>query len=87
MSLVVVTLYFGAKINEKNVLGGITSLLFMLWSSIGGNVSRLAGITVYAKKDVSIEGCPSDWNVTLPNVAAVENSNLPAEEVGWYFIT
>ena len=55
----------------------------MLWSSIGGNVSRLAGITVYEKKDVSIEGCPTDWNVTMPMAATVENSNQPAEEVSW----
>ena len=55
----------------------------MLWSSIGGNVSRLAGITVYEKKDVSIEGCPTDWNVTMPMAATVENSNQPAEEGSW----
>ena len=55
----------------------------MLWSAIGGNVSRLGGITVYDKKDVSIEGCPSDWNITLPTVAVVENSQTVAEGFDW----
>ena len=65
-------------------IGGVTSLLFMLWSSIGGNVSRMVGITIYPKKDVSIDGCPSEWNVTMPGAAnAVENSNRPAEEIKW----
>ncbi len=55
----------------------------MLWSAIGGNVSRLSGQTIYQKKDVSIEGCPRDWNVTL-GVVAAENSQAPTEGLDWY---
>ena len=38
------------------------------------------------KKEVSIDGCPSDWNVTLPDVVTVENSNRPAEGIDWYSV-
>ena len=57
----------------------------MLWSAIGGNVSRLSGQTIYPKKDVSIEGCPREWNVTL-GVVAAENSQAPTEGLDWYFL-
>jgi hypothetical protein len=55
----------------------------MLWSAIGGNVSRLSGITVYSKKEVSIAGCPSDWNITLPTGNVVENSQSAAQGFDW----
>ncbi len=45
--------------------GGITSLVFILWCAVGGNLSRLSGITVYEEKVVSVEGCPAGWNATL----------------------
>ena len=44
--------------------GGIVSVVFMLWVSIGGNFSRLSGQTVYETKSLVIDGCPSHWNVT-----------------------
>jgi hypothetical protein len=44
--------------------GGIISLLFMLWVSIGGNFSRLSGQTVYETKVLITDGCPEHWNIT-----------------------
>ena len=44
--------------------GGIVSVVFMLWVSIGGNFSRLSGQTVYETKSLSIDDCPSAWNIT-----------------------
>ena len=57
--------------------GGIVSVIFMLWVSIGGNFSRLSGQTVYETKIVSIDGCPGTWNVT--NTA----SNM--EGLDWWY--
>ena len=44
--------------------GGIVSVIFMLWVSIGGNFSRLSCQTVYETKSLSIDACPSAWNIT-----------------------
>ena len=44
--------------------GGIVSVVFMLWVSIGGNFSRLSGQTIYETKSLSIDDCPSAWNIT-----------------------
>ena len=46
------------------LVGGVTSVILMLWIAIGGNFSRLTGKTVYETKTVSVAGCPSSWNVT-----------------------
>lgn len=51
--------------HSDTIQGGITSLLFILWCAIGGNLSRLSGITVYEEKVVSVAGCPAEWNATL----------------------
>ena len=53
----------------------------MLWSAIGGNISRLSGQTIYPKKEVSIDGCPKEWNVTVSNSA--ENQAMPMEGLEW----
>ena len=47
------------------LVGGLTSVIFMLWIAIGGNFSRLTGKIVYETKTVSVAGCPSSWNVTF----------------------
>ena len=39
-------------------------MVFMLWVSIGGNFSRLSGQTIYETKSLSIDDCPSAWNIT-----------------------
>ncbi len=39
---------------------------------------------IYPKKDVSIEGCPEGWNVTL-ETAAAENSAAPTEGLDWWY--
>ena len=46
------------------LVGGVTSVILMLWIAIGGNFSRLTGKIVYETKTVSVTGCPSSWNVT-----------------------
>ena len=46
------------------LVGGVTSVILMLWIAIGGNFSRLTGKIVYETKSVSVAGCPSSWNVT-----------------------
>ena len=46
------------------LVGGVTSVILMLWIAIGGNFSRLTGKIVYETKTVSVAGCPSSWNVT-----------------------
>ena len=46
------------------LVGGVTSVILMLWIAIGGNFSRLTGKIVYETKTVSVGGCPSGWNVT-----------------------
>ena len=46
------------------LVGGVTSVILMLWIAIGGNFSRLTGKIVYETKTVSVVGCPSSWNVT-----------------------
>ena len=46
------------------LVGGVTSVILMLWIAIGGNFSRLTGKIVYETKTVSVAGCPSGWNVT-----------------------
>ena len=56
--------------------GGITSVIFMLWVSIGGNFSRLSGQTVYETKSLTTDGCPIAWNVT-------ETMNQPMEGLEW----
>ena len=56
--------------------GGITSVIFMLWVSIGGNFSRLSGQTVYETKSLTTDGCPASWNVT-------ETINQPMEGLEW----
>ncbi len=58
--------------------GGITSVIFMLWVSIGGNFSRLSGQTVYETKEVSIEGCPASWNITES-----DTTKPPMEGLDW----
>ena len=57
--------------------GGIVSVVFMLWVSIGGNFSRLSGQTVYETKIVSIDGCPGTWNVT--------NTSSNMEGLDWWY--
>ena len=46
------------------LVGGVTSVILMLWIAIGGNFSRLTGKIVYETKTVSVAGCPNSWNVT-----------------------
>ena len=48
--------------------GGILSLVFMLWISIGGNVSRLNGLIKYDEMPVSVEECPKTWNTTATGI-------------------
>ena len=69
------------KLAKMYFIGGIVSLVFMLWSAIGGNISRLSGQTIYPKKEVSIDGCPKEWNVTVSNSA--ENQAMPMEGLEW----
>ena len=56
--------------------GGVTSVIFMLWVSIGGNFSRLSGQTVYETKSLTTDGCPIAWKVT-------ETTNQPMEGLEW----
>ena len=58
--------------------GGITSVVFMLWVSIGGNFSRLSGQTIYETRSVSVEGCPSNWNMT-------SSSSKTMEGLDWWY--
>ena len=60
--------------------GGISSVVLMLWISIGGNFSRLSGQTVYETKIVSTDGCPDDWNITIS-----DNSPKVMEGLDWWY--
>ena len=60
------------------MIGGSISLVFMLWVSIGGNMSRLSGQIFYEQKTVSISGCPANLNVT-------SSSHASDETLSWWF--
>ena len=62
--------------------GGISSVIFMLWVSIGGNFSRLSGQTVYETKITTTDGCPQAWNVTGTVPTATGSSGLD----WWYHL-
>ena len=59
--------------------GGIVSVVFMLWVSIGGNFSRLSGKTVYETKITSTHGCPQDWNRTASSTMTSSN------DLDWWY--
>ena len=46
------------------LIGGVTSVILMLWIAIGGNFSRLTGKIVYETKTICVASCPSSWNIT-----------------------
>ena len=56
--------FFSSPLSKGALSGGIVSVIFMLWISIGGNFSRLSGQTVYETKSLSINACPEAWNIT-----------------------
>jgi len=49
----------------------ITSLIFILWVALGGNISRVEGAYSAPKLSLEIDGCPAAWNVSKP-IAEVE---------------
>lgn len=62
------------------LIGGFTSIVFMLWVSIGGNFSRLSGQVVYEQKSVSIDGCPDSL---LNKTSHAANTNAIKDALQW----
>ena len=53
------------------MISAVTSLVFILWGAMGGNVSRVNNIYTAEKLPVQTTGCPASWNsstITSANI-------------------
>jgi len=69
----------------------VTSLIFILWVALGGNISRVEGAYSAPKLDLQVDGCPSSWNIstTIADGEDIYDSwwpHLPIYEISymWY---